>query len=290
MREKKIRFRFSSQTVPHETQTTLLTTNIQKNVPTIDKMRISDTNTLLQNEVRPITTFTRSMMQGYNSRLSFLVTAVSDPRFEPLSPPHEMYSDLQIGFKCQLNDKYFTLSTPNDHHKNDFQYAEHLVSFLECLETGTLTPEILMLLTKLKVKTWDNGFIICQVIDNRITPKVISYVKLEIGPDVLGLPNFRQPNPEAKLDFERRVLLLKRPMICTDPSPDVARVQSCVDWRKKMWVPTKPRKKENIEPPPEPPKKAPPVVAAHFTQLRTKVDIPETLQQRFVMIVNQPKP
>lgn len=306
---KKIRFRFTSQTVPHETQTTFLPVEERKE-STVEMMRISDINTILKNEVRPVTTFSKSISQNYNAKLGFYITAVSDPRFEPLTPPKDLYSDISIGIICSLLESSYVLSTPHKHHEISFTYEndDQYISFMKCLETGIITPGTLKFLIQKEwnIKNWDNGNIICKVVDNRILPQTISYIKLEIGPDALELQNFKPISPEGKLDFERRTLLLRHPMICTDPSPDVARVESVIDMRKKMWLSGKPReierqkqKAQNIN------KKKLPMTydsafanqnqrrkegtkaISHFTQLRTRIDIPDDLQQKIASMTIQ---
>ncbi|KAK8866631.1 hypothetical protein M9Y10_009597 [Tritrichomonas musculus] len=304
--KKKIRFKFSFPTVPHETQTTLMPIE-KKKESTVENMRVSDVKTLLLNEVRPITTFSKSMSQWYNTQLGFYYTAISDPRFEPLTPPKDLYSDIQPGIICNLKEDCYVLSNQHGKKSTSLKYETDLkcLSFMECLETGVISHETLKLLiqNEYNLKNWDNGKIICKVIDDRIQPQKISYVKLEIGPDAIELRNFKTNSTEAKLEFERRTLLYRRPMICTDPSPDVARVQSVVDTRKKMWLSDKPKEKErqiqkqqNIKTkrisakndtslnPSQRPKEG---TISRFTQLRTKADIPDSLQQKIASITLQ---
>lgn len=306
---KKIRFRFSLQTVPHETQTTFLPME-KKRESTVEMMRISDINTILKNEVRPVTSFSKSLSQCYNTKLGFYITAFSDPRFEPLTPPKDLYSEISTGIICNLQEKSYVLSTPHKHHEISFSYEndDQYISFMRCLETGIITPGTLKFLIQKEwnIKNWDNGNIICKVVDNRIQPQTISYIKLEIGPDALELQNFKPVSTEGKLDFERRTLLLRRPMICTDPSPDVARVQSVIDTRKKMWLSDKPReierqkqKAQNINKKKLPMKydsaflnqnqrrKEGTKTVSHFTQLRTKMEIPDDLQRKIASMTLQ---
>jgi hypothetical protein len=57
-------------------------------------------------------------------------------------------------------------------------------------------------------------------------------IKLDVGPEVIAALLQQCTEP---LEAEREVLMVQRPAICTDPSPDVARFQSIMDFRKKMW-------------------------------------------------------
>jgi hypothetical protein len=91
-----------------------------------------------------------------------------------------------------------------------------------------------MLLKRLLKRDFNNGCVICKCTDFRFTPAREFTTTLEIGADIL--PDFcENHDTEEALEGEARLLKLRRPIVCTDPSPDVARIQSAFDFRKKMW-------------------------------------------------------
>lgn len=121
---------------------------------------------------------------------------------------------------------------------------------------------------------YENGYCICDVTDFRFEPQIHKQIKLRIDQkcifnhldSVLSSKSkllsfittnnkYRETNEtkidndfdltninvtdedlkDIKIETERQILIKFHPTICTDPSPDVARVQSIYDFRKKMW-------------------------------------------------------
>ena len=272
---KRIRFKFCNRAVPHETQTTFLPEKREEN-SLIDKLRISDTKTIIENEVRPLNNLTMSMMRGFNARLGFFVTAAYDKRFDPLMPPNDLYKGLKVGFEVFLRNYNFSISPKENLHESAFTSAYHapFVKFIECLETGLVNKELLKLLNKWNINLYSNGFMICKCHDNREPTEVVSYLKLEIANECFISHAL---DPLNGLEFERKMVLKKRPLICTDPSPDVARINSIMDFRKKMWYCQRQRYKEDFTPVVEPVKLEQPVKSTHFQTLRSKISLPDDI-------------
>jgi hypothetical protein len=105
-------------------------------------------------------------------------------------------------------------------------------------------------------------------------------VKLEMGVSVLQYL-CENASPEEALEGEARMVLARRPLICTDPSPDVARVQSILDFRKKMWLPRKERTKLGNVAPKQVPQKTPTQRESRrftrFAETAAHIQIPESI-------------
>lgn len=121
---------------------------------------------------------------------------------------------------------------------------------------------------------YQNGYCVCDVTDFRFKPHIHKRIKLRIDQSNLtkflnfvlfsksNLMTFLSSNDklritnetddtktdkinvngltnkdlnEIKIKAEKKLILKFHPTVCTDPSPDVARVQSIYDFRSKMW-------------------------------------------------------
>lgn len=276
-----------------------------ENETIIQKMRNFDTKTLLQGEYLPSTAISRSFIKGYSS-LGLYCTAMYDERFDQLSRPKGLYSDLHPGIICNLYETEFSISVSKE-ETFTYETDERCLSFIKSLETGKLTPESLKYIIKKNhdCKHWINGCLICKVIDHRQENPSPIYIKLEISSDVFNTHDFKInfDTERAKLEFERKELLFMKPIICVDPSPDIARIQSAADHRRKMWQNSEsqavasriqhqqhstnrltPKEKalgainDNL-------RKAEAAAIPHFTQFRTKIDIIPSLEQKIEAVV-----
>jgi hypothetical protein len=69
-------------------------------------------------------------------------------------------------------------------------------------------------------------------------------------------------------------------MICTDPSPDVARIQSAMDFRKKMWQNFRQKRwEEDVIEKPRPIIKKMKTFGLKISESRRRVEIPDELQE-----------
>jgi hypothetical protein len=198
-------------------------------------------------------------------------------------------------------DDAFLLRPVDSEAQNVFRYQPHMFAVLECLETRVVSRELAKLLGRLKCN-YENGFVVVRVIDHRPAAPVEHNIALEIGAEVIRhfiekemkkddrRDDRRNPIVDA-LQREVHIIQWQRPVICTDPSPDVARVQSVIDFRKKMWLVRRERTKESDVARPEPLKKPENrVMGERIAQTRTRVEIPESLHQLFARFAAQNMP
>lgn len=123
------------------------------------------------------------------------------------------------------------------------------------------------------------GKIACSVADYRLDPPIeriqILTASTEIMMDTLAAVN-GQTSDEALIKAESEALLASHPVICTDPSPDLARAESVMDWRSKVWR-LKGREKPVLKQ--EPPKPAKVRQKCAVDNQRGRLEFPDTLQR-----------
>lgn len=238
----RIHFFFPSTKVNTESQTPISYNRISKNEEIYEQMQEQMIKTLIFQDFRPTNMIDYSYMQDFNKRLGYFIANANDERFDKLTQPPDSYEDLKIGFNVSLLDKSFVIYRSDVKKTKEtefnFPYEKDYIPLIESLESGIIGRELICILRKLKVNAWEDGKILCQIIDFRFEEPV-TYLKLlnmsSSAVNYLDCINSSKISQQQKIETEKRVLLLLYPQICTDPSPDVARVKSCLDWRQKMW-------------------------------------------------------
>jgi hypothetical protein len=237
----RIRFFCSPPKQETGTQTSICLPTTPSKIPLMERLQTSALEGLLSREVPSLTPLTHLIVDSYNTRLSLYVTMIHDPRFDILTPPVDLFAREQPGVIFEFYDQVFTAVYPEGAQICQV-YTPHFFPVIECLETGVITRDCAVLLKETINCHFVNGCVLCKCVDHRFHPAREITTKLEIGADVL--PYFYEKSKkEETLKEEMRLLALRRPIVCTDPSPDVARVQSVLDFRKKMWITRKERTK-----------------------------------------------
>lgn len=284
MSEKKFRFFCPTRKIDTDAQTAICGYDHYKTGTVSKKMAYEDMSTVLFQQSRPQSSYRKALINGYNSRLGFYLTTLCHEDFDILTPPPSLFTKQQASVIFRFYDKYFSISSTDTSPKCptiEFTYKTDITPILETIETGEITRDLARILEKLKITGYEEGVIIGLIEDYRFAPEgQIHYIKLSIGPD-LFLYYTQNPaiTPEQRLEMEKKVLLLQNPIVCTDPSPDFARMQSVYDTRKKMWMDHFIRTEEDIIPAEEPKRQAAPKQIPRIEQLRCKVELPDVLQQ-----------
>lgn len=186
--------------------------------------------------------YEKHLIDDYKSRMKFYISYFFDRNFDIFTPPPNLFlKEYNRGLFFEFYESQFKLISRYESGivKTEFGYDLNMIPILECLETGTITRDLFCLLEKMQVKCYDSGLLLAKCTDFRVQPTKEFLIKLSIGSDVINyFANTRIQNPDEKqkLEFEKEALLLENPVLCTDPSPDVARIYSLLDGRKKMWL------------------------------------------------------
>lgn len=239
MKLSKIHF-FLPSKEDSETQTPIIYNYHKKDTSVYDQMYEQTKLTLFFQDPRPTNFISRSYMQDFNERLAYFTGNQNDDRFYPISPPPNLFQNLTVGFEVLFLDKSFVISCPGSKQFN-YPYEDIFLPLFESLESGIINAELELFLEKRKIKNWENGKILCLITDNRF-PNPISYKRLlSISYRAIycsakfGLSSKMPNSQQRRLEVEQKIGVLSHPTICTDPSPNVARAQSILDWRSKMW-------------------------------------------------------
>lgn len=179
--------------------------------------------------------FHDASLQPYLYRLPYFEKFLTDRNFSKLTPDFENFSDnatLEIEF---LQDCFRVSSKLGSNSQNEtYKYEHYLFPILEDIENGSISKMLAAILIRYKIG-YTNGKIFTKITDYRIQPETVHYYELEVTKDFLlsALPDIHA------LDSEKSFNELSCPQICTDPSVDVARFNSMVDWKEKMWKPVR---------------------------------------------------
>ena len=204
-----------------------------------DKLRNSDINSILLHEHIPKTRFMNALVEEYYSSVGFYYVSLNDARFDILTPKCKIFADYNISVEVDLFVYVFVVFNPkNQNKKVAFEYNPNIIPLLECLETGVLTKEFCEVSYKLRDNEhfFENGSLICKYCDFRFGANKTVMIKLDSDSSLIINYLKKSASDADLLKQEKRMLLQKNPLICTDPSPNVARVKAIVDFRKKMWI------------------------------------------------------
>jgi hypothetical protein len=199
----------------------------------LERCRTVALQSILLREIHPFTRMTPLIVDSFNKHLSFYVTTIHDPRFDILTPPKNLFKQRRSNVKFEFFDHVFSVGYGNNSSVAQ-EYSSHYFPIIESLETGIMTRNCVLFLKRLIKCDFSNGFVTCQCTDFRFTRVREFTTILAISADALPFVCENHDTEEA-LEREMELLKMWRPIVCTDPSPDVARVQSAYDFRKKMW-------------------------------------------------------
>jgi hypothetical protein len=206
----------------------------------------------------------------------FYYLALQNPRFDPLTQPPGLLDGEITAFTIRFFPQNFTVSAASLASPVTFPYAPNVAYVFQCLETGILSPEFVTLIRGWGPVPFNHGMLFCECEDHRHSPPRFFRLRMTIGPELVQ--NACEGVDGDPLEAEAQMLLLVRPSICIDPSPEVARVQSFIDFRKKLWCNSAPRLTAEHSVP------TPPISKTHkFAVMRDRpavgaVDIPESVR------------
>lgn len=199
-------------------------------------------SSLLNQRIKPSNILEKMILSRYTNRLTYILSSLSHDDYDPLTPDNHLESCQALIFVFQKDHFTLTLRNPLDGRIPEyrFKYNSNISEVLESLETGIITPSLFRLTEKMYFNGWYNGSILAIIEDHRysISSAKTMTVNLKLGSEVMAYDAHRaigSETPERQIEYERQTLLVKHPVICTDPNPCVARFMSGMDWRNKMW-------------------------------------------------------
>jgi hypothetical protein len=278
----RLRFFFPRTKVDHDSQTDVVFSPEPPRESTVARMRSSALRAIVTQEPRPVTQIELSYLLDFSARVGFFASDRADDRFDVLTAPPNLFEEIPIGFCATFYDGGFQFALPDGAKPISFDCDPTLYPLVESFETGLVSRELLIVLRKklqIDPSAWEEGRIICQITDFRSTPPTEYRRLLLVADDVVAYCTGQKLAQPQLLEGERQVLVLVHPTICIDPSPDVARVQSVIDWRNKMWKNRKqPEKANTTFQEPEIPVISP-IGKATLSGLSTRIDLPESIMR-----------
>ena len=239
-------------------------------------------------------------IEPYMNRIAYFTNKMNYQNFDLLTPDFEQIETKETVFEVEFCDEYFSFKHKPTNQLKTFNYSSNVLDFLDALENGIVSLELYRLFCSMAVKNdslnniYKDGKITISIIDFRNKPDPAIYMKeLRLSPEILQkYENDKQPH-DAQMknyyEFCKIFSSYNHQTICTDPSVNVSRFYSCVDFREKMWRKNRFVKEddEQILKPEKEKKSKTPVIAV-------KTDKQLVLSDRFMNtlkgIQNQPTP
>lgn len=240
-----------------------------------ETIHLNSQNTLLEQTLDEPNPNDVQTIKPYVNRITFFTTSLNDPNFDVLTPDFEQTMIQETVIEVQLCTDNFTFLNKQNGSILPFEYRHEFLPFLIALESGVVTRELYKLFQSLKGAVKDktlyiNGKMPISIVDFRVSPEKSYYTELTLSPDILD--EFDK-NPSTNVENYGVFSKFNNLIICTDPSPNVSRFHSYIDWREKMWH--KDRKIEDDPKPPEKrePKKEPKVPVIQVKEKEGKLDL-----------------
>lgn len=275
--EKRTKFFYPTAKISSETHA-VLPFHHDETKDIYDKLHEKEMESILQHSVKENNIFEQRMIEYIMSQITFSTNSFDDKQFNVLTLTKEAFSKITPHICFELGAEYFTIYNPVNKKSLSFEYNENLKPILECLETEEMTLAFYSVMLNLDCKPMIDGLVLCNIIDFRFEQQIERTCLFKCGHEILENFITTTDNPD---EIEQQTLLTLNPDICTDPSPDVARVMSIIDNRSKMWIKDHPPNKEPDFIPP--PKQETKVVEKHYAPIDVarQVAIPESLQAAF---------
>lgn len=200
--------------VAHKTAETMLMQNFQSNAP-----------------------YEKLIMQNARSFLILNLSNFRDKRFDALTIPTTCYEDIKPSLFYEFYEDGVILITHNG-PIGKYKYANDIFPLLEPVETGIITPLLFALLNENRFSGYYEGKFMAQITDFRFDQQRKSFVLMRIDDKIYQYyieSRYNYISDKQKFQAEQKTLLIKDPVICTDPNPDVARISSMFDNTHKMW-------------------------------------------------------
>jgi len=223
MDRRPIRFFLPSARAEAQVQTSGLMSPRGAAISIIDRMRGASIASIVSPAGRPPEV---AHLHRYSTRLQFFLANMRDQRFDPLTPPADLFSDDPVGLRVEFHGDRFVMVGQS--RPVTFRYDRTVIPVLESLESGIVHRELLGVLARLDVDAWENGCVLCGLVDFRADEPVEHARVLRLSAEVAA--------GAADLAAERDIAMLMRPGVCVDASPDVARAASVLDRRRKAWA------------------------------------------------------
>lgn len=196
------------------------------------------TDALLMQKFPTNSPFEKAIINKWKSNIILGQSIFNDSRFNPLIIPEIEDDELPLCIRFEFYQDSFSILSPEG-EIGTYPYQKLYFPLIEPLETGFITPLLYGILENNKYISLSAGKTFVRVIDYRFSPEKRSIICLEITPQILKYfmdKNCAELSDNQKISIEKEIALISHPLVCIDPSPDVARVKSICDKNKKMWT------------------------------------------------------
>ena len=185
-------------------------------------------------------------IEPYMNRIAYFTDNMNHPNFDLLTPDPEQIEMRETNIEVEFCDEYFSFKHKPTNQLRTYPYSSKVLGFLYALESGIVSFELYKLFNTLAGKNdfiknlYKEGKILISIIDFRNKPEPAIYMKeLKLSPEILQeYEKDKQPHDvqmKNYYEFCKVFSSYNHQNVCTDPSVNVSRFYSCVDFREKMW-------------------------------------------------------
>ena len=194
--------------------------------------------------------YDQNVITSFSKDLNFYENQANSSEFDMFSPSLDSFETRNPSFHAYFEPNTFVLANPEANLYIKNKYDKYVLPLLEPFQTGIITLELYKYLHQyLKLSFSNNGIIFCTVHDYRqpmhFNPvsaeknEEVYNISLKLGPDIIPyyIKTIDLTNSELEFQIEQELLLTQHPDLCLDPSLDVSRAQSILDYHKKSFIP-----------------------------------------------------
>ena len=233
MNKISFKFIFPREKNTFETQTKIFCDKIKDKKLIYKEFKEKLINSILLHEICSESIIDKLLLSSYRSKLILNISKLRDIRFDPLTPSNQIFDENKIHLRIYFYDLYFIINI-NEQNNFTFPYDINYLTILQCLETGFINNNLLILLESLKFNNFDSGKILTLIFDYRFNFFKKFYIILKINSLNISF-YLKNKFLNQNLEIEQKLLIISNPKICLTPSPNVCRLLSVIDFNKKMW-------------------------------------------------------
>lgn len=222
--------------------------------------------------------FEKRIIDAYHSKFLF---RLDDPEFDFLSLPKISPEIMHPQLTIDITASQMVITSTQRHEKVTIPLSDAATDELtSTFSAGFINQSFSKILKKVKMGPFVDGSIIVYIKDIRFMPIREEYMRLKEPPFTpVVLKKNQEPLTKAEVaEYERWKSLSTHRLICTDPSPDVARAMSVMDHRSKMWT------SRTIE---KPPQKPPSLPTTKCPIIDDRQGLKQLTQQQLLFLIPQ---
>jgi len=221
--KKRTWFKIPTKKQSIETQTVQ---EIEGNTILYSKMHENSLNLLMTNSFRSNIRFENVLAENIKSMVLYFLSDPANNDFDSLSIPKFCFNDLNPSVIFDFREKCLYIRNPTRNAALEIPLNLRVADILVSLSHKKVSADLRLIFESIRISEWNNGKILCKCIDNCTNIGKETLLILRICSDAFHGNDYGVLMSQCLSLYQN---------VCTDPSPNVCRYYSIIDWREKMW-------------------------------------------------------